>query len=134
MGGTKYWEGLLLTTGNTLLGDRIDSYAAFDLAGEYDWISFDAGCLSKRSYMDDDNLLIYVDDQLVFDRKIYSTWPSQHYRIPVYKCRTLKFARRGTGKEKQTVIGVGDIILILTFCLFNIFQKMLLFYIQIILD
>lgn len=111
MGGTKYWEGLLLTTGNTLLGDRIDSYAAFDLAGEYDWISFDAGCLSKRSYMDDDNLLIYVDDQLVFDRKIYSTWPSQHYRIPVYKCRTLKFARRGTGKEKQTVIGVGDIIL-----------------------
>ncbi len=111
MGGVKYWEGLLLTTGNTLLGDRIDSYAAFDLAGEYDWISFDAGCLSKRSYMDDDNLLIYVDDQLVFDHKIYSTWPCQHYKIPVHKCRTLKFARRGSGKEKQTIIGVGDIVL-----------------------
>ena len=35
MGGTRYWEGLILTTGNTLLGDAIDSYAEFDLAGEY---------------------------------------------------------------------------------------------------
>lgn len=111
MGGVKYWEGFLLTTGNTLLGDRIDSYAEFDLAGEYDWISFDAGCLSKRSYMDDDNLLIYVDGELVFDHKIYSTWPTQHYKVPVHKCRSLKFARRGTGAQKQTVIGVGDIVL-----------------------
>ena len=111
MGGVKYWEGFLLTTGNTLLGDPIDSYAEFDLAGEYDWISFDAGCLSKRSFMDDDNLLIYADGQLVFDHKIYATWPTQHYRIPVYKCRSLKFARRGSGQQKQTVIGVGDVVL-----------------------
>lgn len=111
MGGVKYWEGFLLTTGNTILGDPIDSYAEFDLAGEYDWISFDAGCLSKRSYMDDDNLLIYADGQLVFDHKIYATWPTQHYQIPVYKCRSLKFARRGTGQQKQTVIGVGDVVL-----------------------
>lgn len=111
MGGIKYWEGLLLTTGNTILGDPIDSYAEFDLAGEYDWISFDAGCLSKRSFMDDDNLLIYVDDQLVFDHKIYCTWPNQHYVLPLYKCRTLKFARRGSGSQKQTVIGLGDIVL-----------------------
>lgn len=111
MGGVKYWEGLLLTTGNTLMGDQIDSYAEFDLAGEYDWISFDAGCLSKRSFMDDDNLLIYVDDQLVFDHTIYCTMPNQHYTLPLYKCRTLKFARRGTGRQKQTIIGLGDIVL-----------------------
>ena len=111
MGGVQYWEGLLLTTGNTILGDPIDSYAEFDLAGEYDWISFDAGCLSKRNFMDDDNLLIYVDDQLVFDHKIYCTWPNQHYTLPLYKCRTLKFARRGSGSQKQTIIGLGDIVL-----------------------
>ena len=111
MGGTRYWEGLILTTGNTLLGDAIDSYAEFDLAGEYDWISFDTGCISKRPYMDDDNLLVYADGKLVFDHTVHSTSPTRHYQIPVYKCRSLKFARRGTGKQKQTAIGVGDIIL-----------------------
>ena len=38
MGGEKFSEGLILTTGNTFLEDKIDSYVAFDLAGEYDWI------------------------------------------------------------------------------------------------
>ena len=111
MGGERYWEGLLLTTGNTLLGDRIASYAEFDLAGEYDWISFDAASLSKNHVMDDDNLRIYADQQLVFDKTIYCTWPNQHYEVPVNKCRTLRFEKMGNGKNKQTIIGVGDIIL-----------------------
>ncbi|MCQ2329189.1 MAG: NPCBM/NEW2 domain-containing protein [Paludibacteraceae bacterium] len=111
MGGTKYNEGLLLTTGNTLMGDMIDAYAAFDLGGEFDWISFDAGCLSKNHILDDDALRIYADDQLVFDKTIYCTWPNQHYEIPVNKCRTLRFEKMGNGKKKQTIIGVGDIIL-----------------------
>lgn len=111
MGGEKYWEGMLLTTGNTLMGDRVDSYAEFDLAGEYDWISFDAGCLSKNHVMDDDELRIYADGQLVFNHTIYCTWPNQHYEIPIYKCRTLRFEKMGNGKAKQTIIGVGDVIL-----------------------
>ncbi len=111
MGGLKYNEGLLLTTGNKLFGDMIDAYAEFDLGGEYDWISFDAGCLSKSHILDDDALRIYADDKLVFDRTIHCTWPNQHYEIPVYKCRTLRFEKPGNGKKKQTIIGVGDIIL-----------------------
>lgn len=111
MGGVKYYEGMLLTTGNTLMADKIDSYASFDLAGEYDWISFDAGCLSKKHVMDDDNLKIYADDQLVFDQKIYCTWPNQHHVIPINKCRTLRFEKPGNGKQKQTIIGVADIVL-----------------------
>ena len=111
MGGERYWEGLLLTTGNTMLGDRIASYAEFDLAGEYDWISFDAASLSKNHVMDDDNLRIYADQQLVFDKTIYCTWSNQHYEVPVNKCRTLRFEKMGNGKNKQTIIGVGDIIL-----------------------
>lgn len=111
IGGQKYWEGLLLTTGNTMLGDMVDSYAEFDLAGEFDWISFDAACLSKNHVMDDDNLRIYADGELVFDQTIYCTWPNQHYEVPVNKCRTLRFEKKGNGKNKQTIIGVGDIIL-----------------------
>ena len=111
MGGTKYWEGLLLTTGNTLLSDRIDSYAEFDLAGEFDWISFDAGCLSKNHILDDDVLRIYADDKLIFEKMIHCTWPNQHFEVPVNKCRTLRFAKPGNGKEKQVIIGLGDITL-----------------------
>lgn len=111
MGGMSYWEGMLFTTGNTLLDDMIDSYAEFDLAGEYDYISFDAGCLSKNHVMDDDKLRIYADGRLVFDKTVYCTWPNQHYEVPVYKCRTLRFEKPGNGKSKQTIIGVGDIVL-----------------------
>lgn len=111
MGGVQYWEGMLFTTGNTLMDDMVDSYAEFDLAGEFDYLSFDAGCLTKKHVMDDDYLRIYADDQLVFDQKIYCTWPNQHYVVPLNKCRTLRLAKPGNGKKKQTVIGVGDLIL-----------------------
>ena len=94
-----------------MLGDMVDSYAEFDLAGEFDWISFDAACLSKNHVMDDDNLRIYADGELVFDQTIYCTWPNQHYEVPVNKCRVLRFEKKGNGKNKQTIIGVGDIIL-----------------------
>lgn len=111
MGGISYWEGMLLTTGNTLMDDMIDSYAEFDLAGEFDYISFDAGCLTKSHAMDDDKLRIYADGKLVFDNTIYCTWPNQHYEVPINKCRTLRFEKPGNGKQKQTIIGVGDVIL-----------------------
>lgn len=67
--------------------------------------------MSKNHVMDDDNLRIYADQQLVFDKTIYCTWPNQHYEVPVNKCRTLRFEKMGNGKNKQTIIGVGDIIL-----------------------
>lgn len=111
MGGTGYWEGMLLTTGNTLMDDRIDSYTEFDLAGEFDYISFDVGCLTKSHVMDDDRLCIYADGKLVFDSTIYCTWPNQHYEVPIHKCRTLRFEKPGNGKQKQTIIGVADVIL-----------------------
>ncbi len=111
MGGIQYWEGMLFTTGNTLMEDMIDSYAEFDLAGEFDYLSFDVGCLTKRHAMDDDYLRVYADDRLVFEQKIYCTWPNQHFVVPLGKCRTLRIAKPGNGKKKQTVIGVGDLIL-----------------------
>ena len=111
MGGVQYWEGMLFTTGNNLIEDMIDSYAEFDLAGEFDYLSFDVGCLTKKHAMDDDYLRIYADDRLVFDQKIYCTWPNRHFVVPLDKCRTLRIAKPGNGKKKQTVIGVGDLIL-----------------------
>ena len=111
MGGEKFWEGFILTTGNTLFDDNIDSYAAFDLAGEYDWISFTAGTLTNHRVLDDDLIRVYADDKLVLETKIYATWPNQHFEIPIHKCRTLRFAKPGTGKKKQTYIGIADVVL-----------------------
>lgn len=111
MGGVQYWEGMLFTTGNNLMDDMIDSYADFDLAGEFDYLSFDVGCLTKRHALDDDFLRIYADGELVFDQKVYCTWPNQHYVIPLGKCRTLRIAKPGNGRKKQTIIGVGDLVL-----------------------
>lgn len=112
MGGEQFSEGLILTTGNTLLfSDNIDSYAAFDLAGEYDWISFKAGCLTQHRVLGDDRLQVWADDRMVLDTLIHATWQNQYFEVPVDKCRILKFAKPGTGKEKQVYFGVGDIAL-----------------------
>ncbi|MBQ0054186.1 MAG: NPCBM/NEW2 domain-containing protein [Bacteroidales bacterium] len=111
MGGEHFCEGLLLTTGVNLMDTNKSSYFSFDLAGEFDWISFDVGCLTQRRVLDDDILRIYADDELVFERTIHCTWPNQHFEVPVNKCRNLRFEKPGTGKKKQNVIGVGDITL-----------------------
>ncbi|MBR2165821.1 MAG: hypothetical protein IJ915_04680 [Paludibacteraceae bacterium] len=111
MGGEKFNEGFILTTGTTFLGDGIDSYMAFDLAGEFDYISFYAGMLTKHRVLDDDRLLVFADDSLMLDTVIHCTWPNVYFEVPVNKCRILKFAKPGHKKNKECFIGVGDIAL-----------------------
>lgn len=108
MGGEQFSEGFILTTGTTLFDDNISSYVAFDLAGEYDWLSFTTGCLSKHRVLDDDRLVVYADDKKILDTVVHPVMPNMHFELPIHKCRVLKFAKPGTGKNKQTYIGVGD--------------------------
>lgn len=111
MGGEKYMEGIILTAGATLLDDKIDAYATFDLANEFDYISFDAGMLTNRRVLEDDRLLVFADDSCVLDTMIHCTWPNVHFELPLFKCRRLRIAKPGTGKSKQSFIGLGDIAL-----------------------
>lgn len=110
MGGEKFYEGFILTTGTTLFDDNISSFAAFDLAGEFDYVTFTSGTLTNHRVLDEDRLLVYADDKLILDTKVHCTWPNQVFTLPLEKCRILKFAKPGTGKGKQTYIGVGDIM------------------------
>ena len=110
MGGEKFSEGFILTTGTTLFDDNISSFVTFDLAGEFDWLTFTAGTLTNHRVLDEDRLLVYADDKLILDTKIHCTWPNQVFTLPLGRCRILKFAKPGTGKNKQTYIGVGDAI------------------------
>ena len=109
MGGDQFSEGFVLTTGKKIFDDNINSYVAFDVAEEYDYVSFTAGCLSKHRVLDEDRLQVYADDQLIFDSVVHPVMPNMHIVLPINKCRVLKFAKPGTGKDKQTWIGVGDI-------------------------
>lgn len=109
MGGEQFSEGFVLTTGKKIFDDNINSYLAFDLAEEYDYVSFTAGCLSKHRVLDEDRLQVYADNQLIFDSVVHPVMPNMHIVLPINKCRTLKFAKPGTGKDKQTWIGVGDV-------------------------
>lgn len=111
MGGEKFSEGFILTTGSTLFDDNISSYVAFDLAGEYDWLSFTAGCLTQHRVLDDDIIRVYADDNLVLETTIHATWPNQHFEVPINKCRVLKFVKPGNGEQKQVYFGIGDAIL-----------------------
>ena len=112
MGGEKFSEGIILTTGKKLLGDQVAAYMNFDLAGEFDYISFYAGMLTNRRVLDDDRLLVYADSTLILDTMIHCTWPNQYFELPINKCRMLKFAKRGNpNADKQSYIGVGDIAL-----------------------
>lgn len=111
MGGEKFDEGFVLTSGATLLGEDISSYYKFDLAGEFDYMTFTVGALTNRRVMSDDNIRIYVDDKVVLDTVIHCTWPNQHFTIPLNKCRTVMFAKPGTGSDTQPYFGFGDITL-----------------------
>ena len=109
MGGDQFSEGFVLTTGKKIFDDNINSYLAFDLAEEYDYVSFTAGCLSKHRVLDEDRLQVYADGKLIFDSVVHPVMPNMHIVLPINKCRVLKFAKPGTGKDKQTWIGVGDV-------------------------
>lgn len=111
MGGYKYNEGIILTTGNTLMDDNISSFATFDLAEEYDYMSFTAGCISKAHAFNDDTLLVYADNKKVLDTIIRVTAPNQHFEIPLYRCRQLKFVKPGNNLTKQVCFGIADIVL-----------------------
>ena len=111
MGGEQFWEGFILTTGTTLFDDNINSFASFDLAGEYDWISFTAGCLTQRRVLDDDIIRVYADDKLILETTIHALEPNKHFELPINRCRTLKFVKPGNGQSKQTYFGIADVVL-----------------------
>ena len=111
MGGEQFDEGFILTTGSTFMDGNINSYVAFDIAGEFDWVSFTVGTLSKHKVLGEDRLLVFADDNLILDTYVHCLWPNQKFTLPIGKCRILKFAKPGNGENKQTFIGVGDVML-----------------------
>lgn len=111
MGGEQFSEGFILTTGTTFFDDNVNAFAYFDIAGEFDWVTFTAGCLTKHRVLDDDRIRVYADNKCILDTVIHATWPNQHFKLPLNKCRVLRFEKPGTGQSKQVYFGIGDVVL-----------------------
>ena len=110
MGGEKFNQGLIFTTGANLWNDNIDCYFMFDLGGEFDYLSFYAGMLTKQRALADDSLRIYADGKLILDTIIRCAWPNQYFEVPINKCRKLTFAKPGNGTlNKDCYICLGDL-------------------------
>ncbi|MBQ9427812.1 MAG: hypothetical protein IJU36_09355 [Paludibacteraceae bacterium] len=110
MGGEKFNQGLIFTTGSNLLNDNIDCYFMFDLGGEFDYLSFYAGMLTNRHALANDSLRIYADGKLILDTIIRCAWPNQYFEVPINKCRKLTFAKPGNSTlNKDCYICLGDL-------------------------
>lgn len=111
MGGTKFSEGIILYQTASFWDDNLSACATFDVGNEFDYISFTAGYVSKSWHMNDDMLMVYADDELVFSTTLIPTYPNQHFVVPIKKCRILRFTNRGSGSLDVAAFGVSDIVL-----------------------
>ena len=110
MGGVKFNEGIILNSATSVLEDNTRSSAIFSLDGEFDYISFTTGWVSKCGVLKNDTLRVYADDEMVFNMPIVATRPNQHYTVPINKCHRLIFEKRGIMSLSHPVFGVADIV------------------------
>lgn len=107
MGGVKYSEGLILTSGANVLHDSYCSSASFDLGNQFDYITFTAGHVSKAEPKNG-KVNLYADDQLVMSIPVSATAMPVKYWAKINKCRKLTFDNKDGGAG---VTGVSDIVL-----------------------
>ena len=110
MGGVKFNEGIILNSATNAFNDNTRSTAVFLLGGEFDYISFTTGWVSKCGVLKNDTLRVYADDNIVFNMPIISTLPNQHYKVAINKCQRLTFEKRGIQSLTHPVFGVADIV------------------------
>ena len=110
MGGTKFSEGIILYQTASFWDDNLSACATFDMGNDFDYITFTAGYVGKSWNMNDDVLMVYADDELVFATSLVPTYPNQHFTVPINKCRMLRFCNAGSGTLDVAAFGVADIV------------------------
>jgi hypothetical protein len=110
MGGTRFNEGFILYSSTSIMNDNTRSRVHFNLGGEFDYISFTSGWVSKCGVLKNDTLRIYADDRIVFNMPLIATNPNKDYVVPIYKCHKLTFEERGMVSMEHPAYGVADIV------------------------
>lgn len=110
MGGIKYNEGIILRASTNVLNDNTRAHALFDLGGQFDYVSFTMGWISKSVYLKNDTLKIHADDKLVFAEPLIATSAPKSFVVPIHKCKRLSFEINGNVTMDQPAFGVADIV------------------------
>lgn len=110
MGGTRFWEGVILQSSTNILRDNTKSSALFNIGGEFDHISFTTGWISKCGILKNDVLKVYADDKVVMEMPLIATSPNAEYIVPVGRCNILKFELQGEQSMFQPAFGIADIV------------------------
>ncbi|MFI3265694.1 MAG: NPCBM/NEW2 domain-containing protein [Rikenellaceae bacterium] len=110
MGGRQFSEGIVLFEKANLANSNTSSYAIFDLAGEFDYISFTAGYIGKSGAMTNDKLRLFADDEMIFEIPLIATYPNQDYVVPLNKCHKLRIENIGSSNLDVGAFGVGDLV------------------------
>lgn len=106
MGGVKHSEGMLFTSGASVLHDHIYSSASFDLGNQFDYITFTTGTVGL-SNVKDGEINVLADDKILYTVPVRATaMPVKHW-VKIDKCRKLTFDNRKGGGT----VGVADIVL-----------------------
>ena len=110
MGGERFSEGILLRSKANMLYGNSGAHAAFDLGGQYDYVSFVTGWIGKSAVLKDDVLNVYADDELIASITLQCTAPNRYYELPLNRCRRLRFELQGYDSIFRPAFGVADIV------------------------
>ena len=111
MGGVKYNEGIMLYSMNSPLVTK-PAYAAFNLDGKYDTISFVAGHISNSNVYENDQIEIYADGKLIKTIEIICHMLPQEYIVDVTGCKHLEFVsgKLTNGRLFRPVFGIAELV------------------------
>ncbi len=110
MGGVKFKEGVILSSSTNVLNDNTGAHAWFNLGGEFDYLSFTVGWLSKCGVLKNDVLRVYADDEVVLEVPLIATAPNQEYTVPLHKCQRLGFVKEGMTSLAHSVFAIADLV------------------------
>lgn len=111
MGGVKYNEGVMLHASNNVLSAK-PAYAAFNLGGNYNTISFVAGHISNSNVYENEQIEIYADGVLVKTVDVKCTMLPREYTVEVTGCKHLEFVSGKLTNQllERPVIGIANLI------------------------
>ena len=111
MGGIKYNEGIMLYSMNSMLVTK-PAYAAFNLDGKYNTISFVAGHISNSNVYENDQIEIYADGKLIKTIDVVCHMIPQEYIVDVTGCKHLEFVsgKQTNYRKERPVFGIAELV------------------------
>jgi len=110
MAGRKYNEGIILFPEATILNGSKNSYACFNLEGQFKYMTFKAGLLDKSPQIMNDTLKIYLDGELAYTINLTALDLPTDHTIELKNCNELKFELVGRENTYRPAYGLSEMV------------------------